>query len=321
MPTPTTVPATEEPKPPDAPPVEQQPPAVTEPPPAPSLTTVHVDVRPWARVKIVPSAPDAAEPADALYAPFALDLPPGTYTLESENGGVTRPLTFQVTVATGAPQAVTRIMPGFNATRAADSLMARFTPSATAPKGGGGALHPIGTVPNANVEQARVEAQLQAELAKSPSLAELRLLRTVYDGKGVSLNEVNRLIAAGEAVEARARGERTGIDRVLRRQLPEIACRDRRGAEGRAAFSDRALLPRLQPRIVGNSWQDGEPDTVARGSQFLCGRCGTIRTIQGGPAVHLAALAATPQRVVDRDDALAAPEFNNQVAGGPRRWL
>jgi hypothetical protein len=102
---------------------ETPPPAPTEPAPAAALTTVFVDVRPWARVKIVPPAPDPAVPADALYAPFAVDLPPGTYTFECENGGVTRPLTFKVTVAAGPTQGVTRTMPGFNATKTVDSLL------------------------------------------------------------------------------------------------------------------------------------------------------------------------------------------------------
>jgi hypothetical protein len=71
----------------------------------------------------VPPAPDPSIPADALYAPFAIDLPPGTYSFECENGGVTRPLTFQVTVAAGPTQAVTRNMPGFNATKTVDGLL------------------------------------------------------------------------------------------------------------------------------------------------------------------------------------------------------
>ena len=62
-----------------------------------------------------------------------------------------------------------------------------------------------------NIERTKHSAALQQELAKSPNLAELRRLRTEYEGKGVSLDEVIRLIAAGEAVEARARGERTGM--------------------------------------------------------------------------------------------------------------
>ena len=62
-----------------------------------------------------------------------------------------------------------------------------------------------------NIERARSATQLQQDLAKSPSLAELRRLRTEYEAKGVSVDEVVRLIAAGEAVEARARGERTGM--------------------------------------------------------------------------------------------------------------
>lgn len=61
------------------------------------------------------------------------------------------------------------------------------------------------------IERTKNSAALQQELAKSPSLADLRRLRTEYEGKGVSLDEVIRLIAAGEAVEARARGERTGM--------------------------------------------------------------------------------------------------------------
>ena len=99
--------------------------ASTDPaaPPAAAMTTVYVDVRPWARVKIVPAAPDPAVPADALYAPFAVDLPPGTYTLECENGGVTRAATFQVTVGAGPQQFVTRSMPGFNAARIVDGLL------------------------------------------------------------------------------------------------------------------------------------------------------------------------------------------------------
>ena len=62
-----------------------------------------------------------------------------------------------------------------------------------------------------NIERAKHSAALQQELAKSPSLAELRRLRTEYEGKGVSLDELIRLIAAGEAVEARDRSERTGM--------------------------------------------------------------------------------------------------------------
>jgi tetratricopeptide (TPR) repeat protein len=62
-----------------------------------------------------------------------------------------------------------------------------------------------------SIDHARATQQLQQELEKSPSLTELRRLRTEYENKGVSVDEVIRLIAAGEAVEARARGERTGM--------------------------------------------------------------------------------------------------------------
>ena len=128
---PTTTPAPDPAKPPDATTATDPatPPAAATDPAAPAatatVTTLFVDVRPWARVKIVPATPDQAAPADALYAPFAVDLPPGTYTFECENGGVTRPLTFQVTVGAGPPQAVTRNMPGFNATKTVDGLLSQ----------------------------------------------------------------------------------------------------------------------------------------------------------------------------------------------------
>jgi hypothetical protein len=123
-PTPPVTPAPDAPKPPDAAPeTPTTTPVTTDPAAVATMTTLFIDVRPWARVKIVPAAPDPAVPADALYAPFAVDLPPGTYSFECENGGVTRPLTFQVTVAAGPPQAVTRNMPGFNPTRTVDSLL------------------------------------------------------------------------------------------------------------------------------------------------------------------------------------------------------
>ena len=78
-------------------------PPVDAAPAASALTSVTIDLRPWARVKIVPAAPDPSVPADALYSPFTLDLPAGTYTLECENGGVTRPTTIQLTVVEGTP--------------------------------------------------------------------------------------------------------------------------------------------------------------------------------------------------------------------------
>jgi serine/threonine protein kinase len=213
---------------------------------AATITTLFVDVRPWARVKIVPPTPDPAVPADALYAPFAVDLPPGVYRFDSENGGVTRPARFEVTVKAGAPQAVTLNMPAFDATRAVNRLLAGNStvpppspaPPATAATQPKPVPPPPATrpAPPANVDTAT--AQLQAELAKSPSLAELRLLRAEYEARGVSVDEVIRLIAAGGAVEARARGEYTGMVEFFagnyQRSLSAIA-----EAEKAAALSPR----------------------------------------------------------------------------------
>ena len=87
------------------------------------MSTVYIDLRPWARVKVVPATPNPAIPADTFYAPFAIDLPPGDYNLEAENGGVTRPTTFQLKVAAGGPQTFVRTMPGFNATKIVEGLL------------------------------------------------------------------------------------------------------------------------------------------------------------------------------------------------------
>jgi serine/threonine protein kinase len=120
--TPATPPATD-------PPPAVQPPATTTveetPPAAAATTTVFIDLRPWARVKIVPGTPNPAIPTDTFYAPFAIDLPPGDYNLEAENGGLTRATTFQLKVAEGAPMTFVRNMPGFNATKIVEGLLGR----------------------------------------------------------------------------------------------------------------------------------------------------------------------------------------------------
>ena len=94
------------------------------------LNTVTIDIRPWARVRVVPAAvPDGQAPppvpAEPLYAPFTIDLTPGDYTLEAENGGLTRNASFQLKVELGKPQYFTRTMPGFNATKTVDALLAQ----------------------------------------------------------------------------------------------------------------------------------------------------------------------------------------------------
>ena len=60
-------------------------------PPAPAtMSTVYIDIRPWARVKVVPATANPAVSTEVFYAPFAIDLPPGDYNLEAENGGLSR---------------------------------------------------------------------------------------------------------------------------------------------------------------------------------------------------------------------------------------
>ena len=106
-----------------------------------------------------------------------------------------------------------------------------------------------------NIERSRGHRAAAAGAGKSPSLAELRRLRTEYEGKGVSVDEVIRLIAAGEAVEARARGERSGMIEFFAATIRRRS-RPRRGRKGGAAVAARPLLSRLQPRLAGDARQE-----------------------------------------------------------------
>ena len=93
------------------------------------LNSVTIDIRPWARVRVVPVAGEGqtppSVPAEPLYAPFTVDLAPGDYTLEAENGGLNRNATFPIKIELGKPQFIVRTMPGFNATKIVDALLAQ----------------------------------------------------------------------------------------------------------------------------------------------------------------------------------------------------
>ena len=102
------------------PPPTPEPPVATDPP-----TPVTVDIRPWARVRIVPATAGVEVPTEPLYTPFTIDLPPGDYSFECENGGLTKAVTYPLKVATGKPQFLVRTMPGFDAAKVVDALLAQ----------------------------------------------------------------------------------------------------------------------------------------------------------------------------------------------------
>jgi len=102
------------------------------PEPATNVNTpvvITIDLQPWARVRIVrqdtspSSAGDLALPSDPLLTPFTISLPPGDYTLQCENGGITASLTLPLRVEGGQSQIVSRAMPGFNPNQVVDTLL------------------------------------------------------------------------------------------------------------------------------------------------------------------------------------------------------
>ncbi len=102
------------------------PPPPTGPPdnvlvPAPQL--VSVDILPWARVRIVPVVAGVNVPGELLITPFTVQLPPGDYRLECENGGVSTRSVFPIKVEAGRPLTVTRTMSGFNADQVVGTLL------------------------------------------------------------------------------------------------------------------------------------------------------------------------------------------------------
>jgi hypothetical protein len=88
----------------------------------PSL--VSIDIRPWARVRIVglgsAKPPDRTEP---YVTPFVVSLPPGKYRLDCENGGLTSTGAFEIAVSTGQPQTVNQLMPGFDINQVVNKLL------------------------------------------------------------------------------------------------------------------------------------------------------------------------------------------------------
>ena len=87
------------------------------------LATLSVNLLPWAQVRIVRSDGSVA---DTLSTPFSIELVEGSYTLEASNAGLA-PLTLPITLVAGVPFSVNQAMPGFDAARLVDSLLAQRT--------------------------------------------------------------------------------------------------------------------------------------------------------------------------------------------------
>ncbi|MGQ0733548.1 MAG: hypothetical protein ACT4QD_07840, partial [Acidobacteriota bacterium] len=107
-------------------PLEAQPaPDTTQPASAPAanLSALTVDLRPWARVQIVPQSPETKVSNESLLTPFVISLPPGDYTLRAENDGLTGPLEVTVRIDPGKPRTISRDMPNFNAERVINALL------------------------------------------------------------------------------------------------------------------------------------------------------------------------------------------------------
>jgi serine/threonine protein kinase len=99
-------------------------PGPNPPPPRPrppALVAVTVDVRPWARVRVV-SRTSSGQPIQTAATPFVLTLSPGEYVLECENGGLTPPESFPLRVEPGMPQVLSLAMKGFDAESVLTSL-------------------------------------------------------------------------------------------------------------------------------------------------------------------------------------------------------
>ena len=88
-----------------------------------ALTSLTVNLRPWARVRITSRDTSGAVPAEPQLTPFMVSLLPGEYTLIAENDGITPRTEFSVTVEPGKVTLVSRDMPGFSPDRTVDALL------------------------------------------------------------------------------------------------------------------------------------------------------------------------------------------------------
>ena len=89
-------------------------------PPVPLAVTI--DIQPWARVRILDATGAEVLPAP-LATPLSVSLPPGRYTLDCENGGLTARASFSLEVGSDRPTLVRLVMPGFDADAALRNLL------------------------------------------------------------------------------------------------------------------------------------------------------------------------------------------------------
>jgi len=89
-------------------------------PPVPLAVTI--DIQPWARVRILDATGAEVLPAP-LATPLSVSLPPGRYTLDCENGGLTARASFSLEVGSDRPTLVRLVMPGYDADAALRNLL------------------------------------------------------------------------------------------------------------------------------------------------------------------------------------------------------
>jgi eukaryotic-like serine/threonine-protein kinase len=94
---------------------------------APAGTVVRINALPWARVRFTSGpagfVPPALSDADRA-TPLRVTLPPGTYGLELENGGLTPPLIERIEVGSATQMDASFRMPGYDPVAAAARAMA-----------------------------------------------------------------------------------------------------------------------------------------------------------------------------------------------------
>lgn len=106
-----------------APAPEAPKPAPPTPPPAPQFATLTVNFRPWARVQLRPSSPNAGEAPEPQLTPFTVTLPAGDYVLQADNEGLTGSVKRTLRLEGGKIRVIAEDMPGFAADAIVNTLL------------------------------------------------------------------------------------------------------------------------------------------------------------------------------------------------------